>query len=157
LKARRIDRIIGTLHSTYLRSVQETLMQPAVQHSARARLVVTENDVLSAQSESRRASEELKIAERRVAQIEASEKSLSRKLVLNGWIRRVRRLCDDWTTRTGGLVILSVSPLMIVLVACNLLGLPARFWMIPLIPVLSLTVFMGTKLFQPDDKTLDLE
>jgi Restriction endonuclease len=116
--------------------------------------IVTASDVEVAQSAYARARAVWLDAQRRLSRVNEREGQLTAKLTSRERLRSIRRLCDDTTTRPGGFGILMFCTSILVLIPCHLIGLPLRIWPIPILAVLGLMVFVGTKLFKPDDAKL---
>jgi HJR/Mrr/RecB family endonuclease len=119
--------------------------------------VVTRNDVDRAQSESLRARASFNDVQNRLMAIVRREEQLAKQIRLAEFIKYMRKVLDDSTTRVGGLTILILTPSASSLVFSHLLGLPLLYSTIPLLAVLSITSLLGVRLFKPDDVKLGSE
>ena len=93
--------------------------------------VVTETDVERAQSKSLRARAHLDDTECRLSDTVQRQRELTKDLKSHGRIRKLRQLCDAWTTRKGAFVLVVLIASMVVLVLSHAIGLPLLIWTIP--------------------------
>jgi hypothetical protein len=112
---------------------------------------ITTNDVQQARSEYQAAKGLLGNAEIQLSKVVERESRLTVNLKNAERVRRVRRLCDAWTTRVGALIILMFCSSMLVLIPCHVVDLPRSVWPIPFLAGLALAGFFGMKLFKPDE------
>jgi HJR/Mrr/RecB family endonuclease len=115
---------------------------------------VNATDVDAAHAEAVRAKAELDDAERRRMAIVERHRRMTRRLMRWELIRRARRLCDNYTTRQGGLFILIFGACLIIMVVSHALGLPFFLWAILFLAAFTTASFAGTLLFTPSDAQL---
>jgi hypothetical protein len=115
---------------------------------------VTARDVDAAHAEAVRAKKDLDDAESRLASIVDRQRQLTRKLNRYELTRKARDLCDNYTTRQGGLFILIFGACLIIMVVCHALGLPFVLWAIVFLAAFASASFAGTRLFTPNDDQL---
>jgi HJR/Mrr/RecB family endonuclease len=116
--------------------------------------IVTAKEVSQAEAKSNQARDRLHELQSRLSNIIDRETSIAVRIKRYETLRMVRQFCDDWITRIGLLIIAPLAVCGFVVILCHLVGLPAVFWVIPLLVVLGSAGFFGTKLFKPDDNAL---
>jgi hypothetical protein len=117
--------------------------------------IVTRIDVESAEFASTATNSVLLDAQARLSALVEREGRLHDSLKKFERISRVRRLCDEWTTRRGGLILFMLCPSMFILISCHLLRLPPIVWPIPVLAGFASTGFFGIKLIKPDDASME--
>jgi hypothetical protein len=115
---------------------------------------VTATDVDAAHAEAFRAKKELDLAERHLAPIVERQRKLAHRLKRCELTQRARALCDNFTTRQGGLFIVIFGACLMIMVVCHALGLPFFLWAILVLAAFSGASFAGTRLFTPNDEQL---
>jgi hypothetical protein len=89
---------------------------------------VIATDVEAAHAEAQRAKAQLDEAESRLAPIVERQRQLIRRLRQRELVQRAREICDNYTTRQGGLFILIFGACLMIMVVCHALGLPFVLW-----------------------------
>jgi Restriction endonuclease len=147
------DRCIARaqVHPDEGRSMQKTQSE-----SSEAR-VVTSHDVSLAQSASDKAESYLDEAESLLLSIASRQQELTQLLKSHERLRMIRQQLDARTTRGGGLILGIVISCAIVLVVCHVIGLPPAVTVISMLAALSSLIFLGIRLFKPNDLQMDTE
>jgi hypothetical protein len=117
-------------------------------------VTVTARDVDAAHAEAMRAKAELDEAEGRYASIAARQRRLTRRLKRYALTQRARELCDNYTTRQGGLFILIFGACLMIMVVSHALGLAFVLWAILFLAAFASASLAGTQLFTPSDEQL---
>jgi Restriction endonuclease len=127
----------------------------AVQGEYQERNIVTADVVDRVRSEGASAKASWVEAQDRLSKIVKLEVRLSKRLKAHNLIKRIRQLSDAWTTRIGGYFVFLLIPSLVVLVFCHLVRLPVPISTIAFLAILSASAFLGTRFFEPGDRTLD--
>lgn len=116
--------------------------------------IVTAHDADRAHAGALKAKVDFDNAENDLKAIVARQRQTTRRVRRYQLTRRARELCDNWTTREGGLFITVFAPCLVAVAVCHALGLPFFLWALLFLLVFISACFAGTQLFTPGDAAL---